>query len=159
MKIPALTFILSLFLVFSMDVQASTGGSSVKVKINNKVNSDSSSFRSSSRTNVNIHQEGEGTSQVTINGQEWKLEGPGDINVNQDSTPTPDNPTASPTQIPTPTQETVTPTLTPTPTVSPTETPQEDGNSNSSFSEIMNARFKMIKESVQELFSKIFRIL
>ena len=158
MKISALILAFSLLLKFTAIANASMGGSSVNVKIKNKVNSENSTFRSSAQTNVNIHQEGEGTSQVTVNDQEWNLEGPGDINVNQNSTPTSNTPAASPTQIPTPTPETTTPTLTPIPTTSPTEMPEEDESSNSSFSEILKERFEMIKESLQELFSKIFTI-
>lgn len=68
----------------------------VLASVTNDVNIKSSG--GSSKTNVEIHQTGEGTSKVTINGKEWKLEGPGNISVSETSSP---NPTSSPTQSPT----------------------------------------------------------
>src|SRR3989344_7239264 len=66
-------------------VNSQGGGSRVKVNLKNNVNTDNYNYSSSSQTdtNVNINQTGEGTSSVKINGKEWKLEGPGEINVNE----------------------------------------------------------------------------
>lgn len=83
---------LILFLSLSSNVLASTGDSSVNVNIHNSVNIGNSSQSSSkTETKVNISQEGEGTSSVKVNGKEWKLEGPGKINVNETSTNEPES--------------------------------------------------------------------
>lgn len=68
------------------NIKTTTTGSNsnVNVNIKNNLNTQSSTSTSkSTSTKVDISQEGEGTSQVVINGKEWKLEGPGEINVNE----------------------------------------------------------------------------
>lgn len=69
-----------------VDASANGSDSNIKVDINNNVNSNTNSNSSTSnKTNVSIHQEGGGTSEVTINGKTYKQEGPGDININEES--------------------------------------------------------------------------
>lgn len=61
------------------------GNASSTVNVSNQVgsNSDSNTSNSKIETNVEIHQEGGGTSEVTINGKTWKQEGPGDTSVHE----------------------------------------------------------------------------
>lgn len=88
----------------------------VETKINVSVEGDSSSsvivdsVTESSQTNVHtsqtdanvqISQTGEGTSSVTINGKEYKVEGPGELKVNE-SVSSPAEPTPSPETTPPP---------------------------------------------------------
>ena len=73
-------------------VNASATGddSSVNVKINNSfgtTNSNTSNVQGESTTRVEINQEGTGTSSVNVNGKEYKVEGPGNLNV-EEKTPT-----------------------------------------------------------------------
>lgn len=90
---------------------------SSKVYINNNVNSGYNSYSSSqTNTKVEIHQEGDGTSSVKINGKEWKLEGPGDITVNESSGS--DDSDASSLIVQ---KDEVSPTPTETPSPTPTE--------------------------------------
>lgn len=152
MKLSA-PIVLTLFLLtFVGKTYASTGGSSVNVKINNSLNSgNSTSYHSSTSTKVNINQEGEGTSEVKINGKEWKVEGPGDINVNESSETSP-----APTQSTNPTLAPVTPT--PNEEISPTPMPDEDTNPQPSFGDTLKERFEELRESLVNFFSKIFKI-
>lgn len=116
MKLAALLLIFLLTLVLASSntfaitnrVNASSssgpgGNSTTRVYINNNLNTgnNTSSFTSETKTDVHISQEGEGTSSVNINGKEWKLEGPGEINVNEGLSSTESSPTESLTQTPT----------------------------------------------------------
>ncbi len=68
-------------------VNANGDSTSVNIDIKNNVNTDSNSTtHKESSTNIHISQDGEGTSSVKVNGKEWKLEGPGEINVNEKDT-------------------------------------------------------------------------
>lgn len=145
---------LSLFLLFSAvrsvdanilnDIKAKSAGngSSVHVEINNSVNTNSKNKSGSSSktdTKVDISQEGEGTSSVKINGKEWKLEGPGEIHVNNDDTAstTPaatDEPKASPS---------------PTDVESPTPTPDEGQQKNA------GNIFEMLRETLRKIFTNL----
>lgn len=96
----------------STNISAESTGddSSVKVNINNNVNAknDETFVSTDSTTKVLINQTGEGTSSIKINGKEWKLEGPGNINVNEsndDQDPT-TPPQPDETQSPEPQDET-----------------------------------------------------
>lgn len=75
-----------------IDVSSNGGGSSVNVKVNNNVNGTNTSSTTTSttqtKTNVNIDQSGDGHSSVTINGKEYKVDGPGSLNINESSPPT-----------------------------------------------------------------------
>lgn len=158
MKLPALILTSALFISFTSSANAASGGSSVNVRINNSLNSGNVSSQSFSKTEtkVNISQEGEGTSSVTINGKEWKLEGPGEISVNESSDTSPTSgPTSSPTQTPTLTPE---PTEEPTPTQSeeptPTVAPDSEEEEAMTLSEVIRARIENLKKSLQKFFTK-----
>ncbi len=128
--------------------KATGENASVKVNIKNNVNtgSNTSSYQSETNTKVNISQTGEGTSSVTVNGKEWKLEGPGEINVNESSDSTSsDTQNSEPTNTPAPTSE-------PEPDV----LSDTDENSPTTFSEMIRQKIKDLKESVWALFYKIF---
>src|SRR3989344_526047 len=123
MKLAALVLAIIIYLSFVPSINASVnndikvnsqgGGSSVKVNLKNNVNTGNYNYSSSSQTdtNVNIKQTGEGTSSVKINGKEWKLEGPGEIDVNEGTRSEEHTPTTggsedvSITESPTPTNE------------------------------------------------------
>ncbi len=131
-----------------INVKSQGGNSSVKVNVQNNLGSTSQTFSSSSETgsetntNVSISQTGEGTSEVKINGQEWKLEGPGEINVNENSiSSTPTSVEASPT---------------PTDSLTPTSVPDAQENSGMSMSDIIKEKIEEIKKSFKELFLRIF---
>ena len=69
--------------------------SSVKV-FSEIISNSSTSVTSRTDTNVSISQTGEGTSSVKINGKEYRLDGPGEIKVNESSgSPTPTPPTTA----------------------------------------------------------------
>jgi predicted aldo/keto reductase-like oxidoreductase len=77
-----------LYASISNKVNVESSGGNSSVKINNNVNTGSDSYSSeegSTSTKVEIHQSGEGTSEVNINGKEWKLDGPGDISVEENT--------------------------------------------------------------------------
>ena len=103
MKFPAV--VVAIFALLTVSSEASAA--SVRVNVNNDINSGFNSYSSETRTKVNISQDGEGTSSVKVNGKEWSLEGPGEISVDESSdsnssptlSPT-ENPTNTPTQIP-----------------------------------------------------------
>lgn len=144
MKIPA--YILSTF--FFLTTVGTAYAGSVNVNIKNNLNSDDSSqISSSTHTKVNISQEGEGTSSVTVNGKEWKLEGPGEINVDESSDGTS---TPGPTSIPEEEESED------EPEENEPETPSDEEPSENSFSEIFIQRFEAIRQYFQELFSTIF---
>ena len=131
-------------------VNSNVNGSdaSVNVNIQNNVNTQSSNTTTtkSSSTKVHISQEGEGTSQVVINGKEWKLEGPGEINVNESS----DNGSSTPTEgqaSPSPTADDTNPTSTDTQKAISAETLSE---------ELRTGMWDKIRMFFQEFFSKFF---
>jgi len=118
---------------------SSTGGnSSVRVQVNNQVNTGNSTTTTTTtgKTNVEIHQTGDGTSSVSVDGKEWKLEGPGDISESvgseESATPTPDG----------------SPSATPTPTDSEQET--------QGFVEALKENLENFKEALQNLMSLFF---
>ena len=132
-----------------INVKSQGGNSSVKVNVQNNLGSTSQTFSSSSETgsetntNVSISQTGEGTSEVKINGQEWKLEGPGEINVNENSiSSTPTSVEASPT---------------PTDTPTPTEVPDSEEETTGNIFEKINDKIEEFKNSIQKLFSNLFK--
>ena len=90
---------------------------------------------------VNIKNEGEGTSSsVRVNGEEWKLEGPGEINVDKSSLgttkPLPSN------------------SATVEPSNFPTQTPQPEPQV-SALNQILNI-FEEIKSTITNFLSQIF---
>ena len=73
----------------SVKVTANGSNANANINISNNINTSSNTSNysnSQSKTNIYINQSGEGTSSVKINGEEWKLEGPGEINVNENNT-------------------------------------------------------------------------
>ena len=95
MKLTAIVMVILLFFFTVTDLKAnisnrvrveSSGGTS-SVKINNQLgsNTNSNTSNTSTSTKVEIDQSGEGTSEVSVNGKEWKLEGPGTISVDENS--------------------------------------------------------------------------
>lgn len=71
------------------DVKAESDGenSSVNVNIKNNVNTGGTNTSTSkTQTNIDIHQTGNGTSKVNVNGKEYKVEGPGDLSVHEGNT-------------------------------------------------------------------------
>lgn len=100
-----LVYFCLVFLISAPNVSASTinnevniksSGGSSSVKIDNNVNTGSNTQTSqTSKTSVEIHQTGEGTSNVNINGKQWQLKGPGDISVSE-STPATNSPAVTP---------------------------------------------------------------
>ncbi len=91
------------------------------------------------RTKVDIKNEGDGTySSVKINGEEWKVEGPGEIHVDKNT-----NSNSSPTVTQTPT-----PTISKTPTPTPTVLSDTD--------EEPLSFFEIIKRSFQNFFLRLF---
>lgn len=113
-NIATLTFLLTLLILapqvsaeirnnVSVRANSQGGESNVNVKVDNNVNSSSqNTISSQTKTDVHISQSGEGKSQVTINGKEYKLEGPGELNIsNSTASPSPTlSPSASPTSSP-----------------------------------------------------------
>lgn len=118
------------------------GTSSNRVIINNNVNtgSNTSTVESSTNTTIDIDQEGEGTSEVTINGKTWKQEGPGSISIKESS----DNKTS-----PTPSAAV---------TASPSATPSVEvlGVSTENNKPGMGQFMKQLFESIRQFFSNIF---
>lgn len=125
----------------NVNSESKSGDSSVDVNINNQVNTDNNINSASSETNtkVEIHQEGEGTSQVKVNDKEWVLEGPGDISVNESGesafTPTPLSDEEESEQ--------------PTDLGEETDIPSEDDTSRS-LPEIINEKVENILELIRE---------
>ena len=92
-------------IINDVNIKSSGESSKVDVKIDNKVNTGNSfvsTKTASSKTSVEINQTGEGTSEVNINGKQWKLEGPGNISAPEETlSPSPTStPAAIPTSIP-----------------------------------------------------------
>jgi hypothetical protein len=149
--------VIAITLLFAPSAKAASS----KVYINNNVNTGYDSYSSSqTNTRVEIHQEGEGTTSVKINGKEWKLEGPGNISEEEyydsDNSATNDD-TSSPTQ------ESVEPTQTPSETSSPTPTGEDSAEvlgdsdeNNSSFADALNNLISEFLVSIQNLFFKTF---
>lgn len=81
----------------NVNVDQNGGDSSVNVNVNNNVNTGgSSTVEKSNETRVHISQTGNGTSEVKVNGESWRLEGPGEINENVSSSSSPSTtPTAT----------------------------------------------------------------
>lgn len=71
----------------NVDIDVNGGSSNVNVGINNNVNTSGSpdTQKSSSKTNVEINQTGQGSSKVKINYKEWGLNGPGNISVSEEN--------------------------------------------------------------------------
>lgn len=159
MKCSALVIIITFLFTFVAKANASTGGSTVKVQINNKVNTGgTSSFKSSTKSSVNIHQEGEGTSEVKINGQEWKVEGPGDLSVESSgSTPVPTQ-VADPTNAPTSPSDAASPTTTEDANTAQEPEEQKDEKSSVTLGEMLKESFEAFKNSLENFFSKIFKL-
>src|SRR3989338_2068165 len=123
-------------IINNINVSSQGGESRVNVRVNNISNSSVSSYtQSTSRTKINIEQSGEGTSEVKVNGKEWKLEGPGEISVDETSTPNPTPPTSTPTptEEPTPSPEAIT-----TPSPTPDVLGDDDENQADNISEFVN---------------------
>ena len=129
------------------------GDTSVKVNINNDVNT-SGSTQESSQTNVNIHQSGEGTAQVKVDGKEYSLEGPGDLSVNENSGSSSSN---SPSATPTPTL--TAPNPSPTPTNTPSIESIRSVTSPKLIIERIINRWENITEYIQDLVNKITHII
>lgn len=142
MKKPVFISILLSCLALIPPVFASTGNSGATVKIDTSVNSQNNSIATVwSETRVNINQTGDGTSEVRINGQTWKQEGPGTISVNQSSSSTSSpSPTSSPSNNPS---------LLPDPTPSPSVSSEPDDEG------IASAISEFI-ENIKEFFSNLF---
>ena len=122
----------------------------MNVYIQNNVNTGKSinSSTSKTRTKVDIQQDGNGTSSVTVNGKEWKLDGPGEIHMDENSD---SNDSTEPT-----------PTVTPEPEESPTPTPEvlsAQDEIKLSFSQKMKLNFMKINESFRKLFLNFFNII
>ncbi len=94
---------------------SSSGDTSIKVNINNQMGTSQTSTSVKSQSSVRIHQSNDGASEVKINGEEYKLEGLGDINIDNSS-----DDYLLPTKTPTPTQN---------PALSDTETPSTQSES------------------------------
>lgn len=123
-----ITLALFLFLTaFAYKVGA--GESKVNVSVSNQ-----------SRTDVYINQTGQGTSSVKVNGKEWKLEGPGEIKVNESTssqaTPSPQN-SASPSAT----------------TIPSVGTQASDGQN---LWQIIEDKIMDLKETIKEFFEGIF---
>lgn len=142
MKIPAvvLVFICLLSLrtivqaAITNEIRAESSGGSVSVEVNNQVNTGNYSKTTTTttgKTNIEIHQTGDGTSSVNINGKEWKLEGPGDISVQEDGA--------------------VNATRTPTPTAPIEEQEQEE-----TLFESLRENLEKLKETIENLIDSIF---
>lgn len=94
------------------DINVESNGGNNTINVENNVNSDSTTSvtsSSDSNTKVYIEQSGKGTSQVNVNGKEYKLEGPGKIDVTTSNTT--NNTTITPK--PTNQSESVSPTMNP----------------------------------------------
>jgi hypothetical protein len=125
----------------------SNGGGENTVRIENKTSSQTSTtqLKSSTKTNVEIHQDGEGTSTVKVNDKEWRLDGPGDISVSEDSTSTSPKPTTSSTPSPSPI-------VSPSPSPSSSSIPEQiEQQIKSEFEDVIEA-FKDLMDNLKNLF-------
>jgi len=127
------------------NVNVETNGSDTNssVSISNNVNTNSNT-ESSSKTNtsVSIHQVGEGTSEVTINGKTYKQDGPGDININENSELEDDKQSATPEASPTQHEKDV-----------------ETEAIKSSVLENIREELKSIQESIKQFFVNLSHLL
>ena len=151
MKPAALIISTLVFLSFAQI--SSAGDSSATVKINNKINtgSSTSTYSSNTSTKIDIENDGGGTSQVTINGKEYKVEGEGELHIdeNSSSTNTPKPTSVSQTEA---TEE-------PSPSATPSESPESEvlgATSLPSFTEILESRIEELKEMIREFFDNLF---
>ena len=127
-------------------VNASATGenSEVDVKIDNNFGTgttNTSSVKSESTTKVDITQEGTGTSSVTINGKEYKVEGAGSLHVDESTN---GSPTISPS-------EDGSTTATPTSSES-----QEEPNSVEENKSFIERFFRQLREDIRNLFASLF---
>ena len=82
MRLTVLLLSMSIFLTSAHLVMA--GDSSVNVQINNSLNTkNTTSYSSETKTKIDIEQSGNGTSEVKVNGKEYKVEGPGELHINE----------------------------------------------------------------------------
>jgi hypothetical protein len=125
-----------------------SGENTVRIENNTGSQNNTTQFKSSTKTNVEIHQDGEGTSTVKVNDKEWKLEGPGDISVTEES-----NSSSKPTATPIPSAS---PTVLPSPSASPNPSPssipeQIEEQIKSEFQEMIEV-FKDLMNNLKDLF-------
>lgn len=66
----------------NIESDSRSGDTGVRVNINNQMGTGQTSTSVKSQNSIRIHQSGEGTSKVKINGEEYELVGPGDLEVN-----------------------------------------------------------------------------
>lgn len=79
-------------IVNDVTAEATGDGANVNVRINNSLGQQSTtSYTKSNTTSVHISQTGDGESSVVINDKEWKLDGPGEINITETSDPESEN--------------------------------------------------------------------
>lgn len=139
----AVLFTTILLSIFLSPVYAE--GSSVKVNINNTVNSTTNSDSSTSDTKakIDIEQSGNGTSQVTVNGKEYKVEGVGELHIDENI---PGN--SQSTMDEEPGEVEITP--------PPTEEPEPSESPNPEFGETLTTTIDNFFESLQNLISDFF---
>lgn len=138
-----ITIVIFIFISLFFTSPVLAGESSVNVSVSNHTgNSTSTSYTSEGKTDVYINQTGEGTSSVKVNGKEWKLEGPGEIKVNEGTETVENTPNPSPTD-----------TASPSATVAPTEV---DSAEVKNFLEKIEDKIEEIRETIQEFFENIF---
>ena len=94
MKLSVLITTLSVIFIFipnalantvTNDVSIKSNGGSAKVNVDINTSSSTNIQESSSKTNVEINQTGDGTSKVKINDREWSLSEPGNISVSEEN--------------------------------------------------------------------------
>lgn len=127
----------------NVKINATGENSSVEVNIKNNVNTKGTTTTPTSETStsVNISQTGEGTSLVKINGKEWKLEGPGEINVKESF-----NSSSNPS-----------PTITPSEKISPTQAYiQDDIKDDMTIFNLFRKKVEEIGKLFQQFFLRIF---
>lgn len=163
MKFTVLLLSVLFYLIFASDANANVynniraesssgegGNASVNININNNINTGSSSYTSTSKTDtkIDLQQGGNGTSTVKINGKEWKLDGPGEIHVDENSSPS--------------NASTPTPAISPTPEESPTPTPEvlsAQDESKLTFSEKIKMELTKVKFHFYNFFANILNLL
>ncbi len=144
-KTAQILFLLSL-LLFPTSSWANSANININSRISSNSNSGSQSF-SSSNSRIDISQSGEGTSKVTINGKEYKVEGPGELHVNNSS-----DSTNTPTEAPQATTQHSDPSPTITTPPQPTQSTQPD------ISESIEEIEEKQQGIIQEIFSFIKRL-
>lgn len=149
MRLTAL--IITPILFFGVTTIAFAGDSSVNVRINNNVNSKSTTtYSSHTKTKIDIEQEGNGYSEVTVNGKEYKVEGPGELHVDEYISST-NPPTTSNTNTPKPTIE-----RSPTPTPRETAEVEVLGVSTQSFSDVIEDKIEELRNYFERFFTDLF---